>query len=286
LENFRNGTISLPYTTFSELQSFIKIKNRGFFQESILLKNENWGRKKGGISTYRKHKEIFARGRIIGARSNRKKVTKYHFDLQHPLDLSLSEFIGAFIGDGFTNTYGRSSMIQFAGDKNLDMNYFKRILIPSIKKLSPNSNPILSSKDNTLRLTIYSKELHQLLVRRFRFPAGKKTYSVTIPEEIFTNSNKLLTARCIRGIFDTDGGIIVDKRQIYKKPYLRISLKMESKKLLLQIHSFLNANGLKVNVTTGGRQIQINGAYNCRKYMQLIGFSNTRHSSKIQKMLY
>jgi len=54
LDCFRDGSISIPYKTFNELNKSLTEKD--YFLEQIILKNQNWGSVKGGITTYRKHR--------------------------------------------------------------------------------------------------------------------------------------------------------------------------------------------------------------------------------------
>ena len=209
------------------------------------------------------------------------KIPKYHFNFDMPLTPELCELIGAFIGDGFTNRYGRVYVIQFTGHAYLDREYHTKILMACVKGISPESNPILTTKENTLRLTINSKELHYLLTKRFKFPAGKKTYSVVIPDEIL-KADSLLLKRCIRGIFDTDGSVYLDKRDAFKVPYIRIGLEMVSKHLMRQIYDILRRFEINATITSDFRKIQINGVKNCKKFVETIGFSNQRHLGKIK----
>jgi intein/homing endonuclease len=279
MERFREGKISLPYKLFSELLSSLDNEDKSFFLKNILLRDPNWGRAKGGIATYQKHKYIFEKGRRLGGLK-----VKYKFDFNMALTPELCEFIGAIIGDGFTNNYNNNYKVQITGHKVLDKDYYINRLIPIVKLLSSKSNPILSQSSGALRLTLNSKELHILLTKRFNIKAGKKAYCVVMPEEIIDSKNPAFINSCIRGVFDTDGCVAFDKRQSYLKPYLRIVLQMESTELIKQIHMLLREQGINSTITKDERVIQINGVNNCRDYLRLIGFSNKRHLSKLKKI--
>lgn len=281
LERLRSGEISLPYKTFSELLHCLNGEDRNFFLKDIMLKDSMWGRAKGGISTYKKHKEIFENGRKLGCL---KLKPKYKFEYTMPLTAELCEFIGAFIGDGFTNKYDRNHIVQITGHRTLDKDYYFNKLIPMIKKLSPSSNPIISEYPDAIRLTINSKEFHLLLTKRFNMKAGKKAYSVVIPDEIVKSKDKNLINRCIRGIFDTDGCVAFDKRATYLKPYMRIVLQMRSVELMKQIHGLLKEQGINSTITKNNGSIQINGIENCKTFVESVGFSNNRHLSKLKPL--
>jgi len=271
LERFRNSAISIPYGTFIDLISYFSEEDKNYFLNKVILKDKHWGRRKGGISTYKHHKYIFEKGRKIGAEKT-SNSSKYSFKLDIPLTTRLCELIGAFIGDGFANKYGGSYMIQYTGHSKLDKEYI----------VKTNSNPIITEKDNTIRLTIYSKEFYTLLTKRFKFVPGKKAYTVTMPQEIINSKGPKLINHCIRGIFDTDGCIFTDKRKAYKSPYMRIALNMKSKNLMSQLHSLLLNQGINSTITENLDRIQINGFENCKKFIEKIGFSNKRHLDKIK----
>ena len=68
---------------------------------------------------------------------------KYDFEFNMPLSEELCEFLGCFIGDGFTNKYNRTGQTQFAGDSRFDQQYYKEIIIP--RGINRRSHPITHS---------------------------------------------------------------------------------------------------------------------------------------------
>ncbi|MFH1182382.1 MAG: LAGLIDADG family homing endonuclease [Candidatus Woesearchaeota archaeon] len=279
LERFRSGQISLPYSTFVRLLNYLGKDDAVLIKQNVYFRQTNWGRSKGGITTYSKHREIFEEGRKIAAR---RAGPKYKFNFDMLLTEQIAEFIGAFIGDGFTNYYGNSYIVQITGDSRLDRAYYSDTLIPYIKTMCPESNPIINSYNNTLRLTINSKEFHELLTQRFGFERGKKAHTVKMPREILGSNNWRIINHCIRGIFDTDGYVFFDRRKAYEIPYLRIGLQMVSKDLIQQINQLLLQQGIRSKITSKGDRIQINGLDECRKIVNTVGFSNSRHLNKLK----
>jgi len=280
LENFRNGSISIPNNTFIEFCKILNEKSRQSYSNNIILKNEKWGRSKGGKITYEKHKDIFEKGRNIASENN-----TYHIDKNIKITSDLCELIGAFIGDGFMNKYGSQRIIQITGDLKLDKEYYQNTLIPIIKNISPKSNPALKYKDNTLRLNLYSKGIYELFTQRFKMKSGKKVYTITIPAEIIDSGNYELINSCLRGIYDTDGCVAFDNRKSYAKPYIRIVLHMKSPELIKQIYKLLINQNIKATITQNIEYIQINGIEECQKFVQKVGFSNTRHLNKIKDII-
>jgi intein/homing endonuclease len=282
LEFFRNGKTTIPQPLFEKLISQLRKKEQSKIRKQVSFKDANWGRRKGGETTRRKHPQILKTGRDIARRE--RKSQQYRFPMNIELTEEIAEIIGAFIGDGFTNKYNRTGMTQFTGDAKLDYQYITQHLVRLLKKISPEVSPRIRKKENTIRLTVYSIELYHLFTERFKFPAGKKTYTVVIPKEILKAKKNIVNA-CLRGIFDTDGGIIIDKRPSYKEPYIRIHLRMMSSKLVTQIHQILQEQGINARISDDKTRIQINGVKECQKFIKRIGFSNLRHSKKSRTTL-
>ena len=136
-------------------------------------------------------------------------------------------------------------------------------------------------------VTFHSKQLFYVLIKRFCMPKGKKVYTVKIPEEILKDKNKLIYT--LRGIFDTDGCIFVDKRKTYKKLYPRIALQLTNKEIIEQINLALTSLNIKSGISKKTRgnayTIQINGFKETKKYIDIIGFSNKRHLDRIKDFL-
>ena len=107
-----------------------------------------------------------------------------------------------------------------------------------------------------------------------------------IPNEIIEFKDSRYLDRCVRGVFDTDGCVFLDKRSSYNKPYLRIGLQMESKNLIQQIYSILLDRGINARINSDSRRIQINGVENCERFIKIIGFSNKRHLDKIKNLFH
>ena len=205
------------------------------------------------------------------------------FDLNMPLSVELCEFIGAFIGDGFTNKYGRHHLVEFTGDARQDKEYL-------LNHIGKNANalfalhycPYFSKAHNGMRIRFHNKQLFQFLTERFGMPKGKKCYTVKIPNEVLVARSELLSAT-IRGIFDTDGGLYIDNRPIYRKPYLRMELHMINPPLLNQVQTHLEKVGVKSKILSGGTRLQIMGKENVSDYLKKIGFSNRRHLDRLSK---
>lgn len=205
------------------------------------------------------------------------------------LNKEICEFIGAYIGEGYLAHYGKHQyLIGISGDKKYDEDYLKNYLVSLIKRNFPSTKPRLyyRTDENTLMLRVNSKQLYDLFIK-FGFNTGKKSRNIKIPENIL--KNKEFMNATIRGIFDTDGCIFLDKREAYKKPYPRITLQLSSQKLLDQLENHLSRN-FKLYVNKNNRDgyrnyIEIYGHRHLETFLKQIGFSNKRHLDKIKMPL-
>lgn len=280
IDNYRKRILCLPEDRFNVLLNQLNESRKQYFLRLIEKRNSNWGQIIGGKKAYNINKKEFDIGR-----KNRLNQVKYNFDININLSEDLCEFIGAFIGDGFTNKYRYSYQTQITGDNLLDSDYYYNRLKPFCERLFK-IPPKITQKGGWIRLTIYSKRIFELLTKRFNFPEGKKSSSIFIPSEIYDGKEQLLNST-LRGMFDTDGGIGLDKRKSYKTPYIRINYTSNSGKLINQIHHTLLKYHIEHSIHNKEKtiMIQINGKENVRKYMSKIGFSNKRHLDKIKRFL-
>lgn len=278
LGKYRRGKHSIPSKRFHDMLNLLDSKQRTHYLNNVKQKEDNWGVRKGGIATYSNHPEIFEKGR---EKASKLKKAKYDFDIHMKLSEELCEFIGAFIGDGFTNKYGSSYMTQFTGHSKLDKAYYQNTITPIISELF--NTPSYTTYDgNTMRVNIYSKRLFEMLTQRFKLERGKKVYTTKIPREIADTKKDLLFST-IRGIFDADGCLFLDEREVYKNPYPRITFQTASDPLYQQLKNIL---GKHFNLYTSKRKnkrhyIEIYGHEQLKKWNELIGFSNKRHDASV-----
>lgn len=292
-QGYQYGDHLLSLTVFDSMLQFLSAEKQALFRKQVFTRDRNWGQKKAGDTTYSKHPEIFENGRKIAIARHRERLAKRYpnIDLKTPLSLELCEFIGAFIGDGFSYSYkNRHFQVGFSGDKCLDKNYLEERIPSLANSFYKVHHSLKTRKDsNGCELNFYSKQLYLFLTRRFGFPKGVKTYTITIPTEIMHNEEKFIFAT-IRGIFDTDGNVFIDKRKIYTCPYGRITQMTVSKSLHKQLKEFLQKHfslysAVKKQNGVPIYKITIYGNKQIRKWMQLIGFSNERHLCKIRDLL-
>jgi len=282
LSKYRNGSLTIPELVY---ENFIKNFNKEdikYFRNSITYFDENWGKIKGGKSTYLKHKQIFESGRRIANENRRKNVMRFNINLL--LTKELSYFIGLFIGDGFTNKYGHHYLLQFTGDKRKEKYYYSEIISKITSNLF-NFRPVIKEeiKTNALRVNFYSLNLYKLIVDRFKIKAGRKSKEVLIPEEIL-NSNEEILLSCIAGIYDAEGCFYFDNRENYKSPYPAIALHMNNPQLIQQISNIFLRNKIKHSYTSNYLTLYIYGKTNVSLFLSKIKLLNPKYALKIERL--
>ena len=58
LSKYRDGSLTIPKKIYEDLIKNLNENDEEYFSNNILFLDENWGRIKGGNSTYLKHKDI------------------------------------------------------------------------------------------------------------------------------------------------------------------------------------------------------------------------------------
>lgn len=290
-QKYQYGKTLLPEKLFNSMLALLPKEKQESFSPLILKKSGNWGIVKGGKNNFAKNSDkIIARLREGFQRKVASRELSEPVNFNAPLSEDLCEFIGAFIGDGCTDSYvtkqGKSKYhIQIVGNSVSDKDYLL-IKLSSIAKnvFDIDAKHYFRKYSKALNLNLYSKQLFMLLTKRFGFPIGPKTYTVKIPDKIMNSEEKFVFAT-IRGIFDTDGCVFLDQRKIYNKTYPRISLQTVSEPLFLQLKEFLSKYFplyAHHNIKRHSYCIEVYGHKQVEKWMKLIGFSNSRNLKKVK----
>jgi hypothetical protein len=285
LGNYVIGRHSIPLEIFEIIrQKYVDFEELIF--PFVLYKDLVWERRKYGLKVHEIHPDHYKKGYAALQKYERKRgQAKHKFPINTPLTADLAEFIGAYIGDGCGFKHPNTGEIGIVGNAKLDRNYLNNFIPKKISTFAKKCKICFYYRliDNSMQLKVYSQEFHNLMIQRFRFPQGKKCYTVTIPPEVWYADDYIL-AKCLRGIFDTDGGVFFDRRKVYKKPYIRIAAQLESPNLIEQMYEGLIRLGVSATISKK-HNVQINGETNCKKFLEVVGFSNKRHLSKVAYLM-
>ncbi len=206
----------------------------------------------------------------------------------------LAELFGILTGDGYIGQYQLPdrlvSSIEITGNKLKDFEYIKDFTSGIIRNLF-NIVPrfYIRGSQNTVRLIVNSKEIVSFLNEQ-GFPLGRK--GNIIPPKWITNKPKFFL-KYIRGIFDTDGYLVLKNKEGKRYPVIGIS--SISKPLLNSIKEFLNklniSSYLGTRVVNNERykkqliehKLQISGERNICLFFNKIGTSNLRNKIKYRE---
>ena len=204
----------------------------------------------------------------------------------------LAEEVGIHIGDGSMNFYlnkGKmKGLYQLRGHIKDDSEYFMNHIKNLYFKIFGLKVSIREMKnDGVLGFQVWNNELVNFK-KSLGLPLGKKG-NISIPS-IFLRNNKLKLA-VIRGLFDTDGCIYLEKRK--GKIYPRVEIRTTSSPLAYQVIKILRGVHIRATLYIIKRKnkkwkdiycISIRGLNESIKFFKLIKPKNSKHLSKFKKL--
>jgi len=218
---------------------------------------------------------------------------KSNIKLPTQMSEDLAEETGIHIGDGSMGFYRSGNKTHWSYTyccHEVDDEEYS-IYVKKLMKRIYNLDPIEDKKrkDNT-KVLRYTRKNLVLYKKNLGLPLGKKE-NIKIPKWILNNKNFKIA--CVRGIFDTDGSISIKKKYKAEPYYPVIKVSSKSKLLINQIKNILKEFGINLSMYANKRitprnpniiwAIGISGAINCRKYVNIFGFSNPKHLKKYKK---
>ena len=196
----------------------------------------------------------------------------------------LAEDVGIHISDGCMRLLRTAYMI-YSGHMIDDFPYYKHRFIPLLKELwgTKRVGWRRNTRDHTIKVAIYSKELVLFKHRILGLPLGKKV-EITIPK-YFLNDLRM-TKAILRGLFDGDGSITFKSKDGLAHTYPVMSYSSISKALMRQLHKLLREFGFQIpdklyDKKDGTLILSINGDMNYERWMNTIGFNNPKHLTKV-----
>ena len=201
----------------------------------------------------------------------------------------LAEEIGWHMGDGSMNYYNNRGMYQLRGHIEDDKLHYIQRIKPLFEKIYGVKIKLRKMKSTRVfGFQIWNNKIIDFK-QKLGLPLGKKL-ELEIPKE-FLNKKELLIA-CIRGIFDTDGGVYLEKKnnRLYPRIYIStISVKLAKQLCELLCSSGLNATYYVSNHSKGNKlisyKIEVRGIEKLHKFFQIINPQNPKHQSKYVSFL-
>jgi DNA-binding transcriptional regulator WhiA len=216
--------------------------------------------------------------------------------MQIPGNIStkLAEEVGWHIGDGSMNFYKNRGKLkgfyQLRGHIKDDREHYEIRIKPLFEKLFNIKLKIREMPSTrVIGFQIWSDDLINFK-KKLQLPLGSK-YRITIPN-IFLSKEDLKKS-VIRGIFDTDGGIYLERKN--RKLYPRLYITTISFKLSEQLLKLFDELGFRVtrysqlyNKKFNRKRsyiITIRGVEGFQRFMRLISPKNPKHINKYHLFL-
>lgn len=226
------------------------------------------GRRKGGLNSLRTHAKNKTAFKTL------KPITAPKHSAR------LAELVGILMGDGHVGLY-QTSVVT-----NSETDFQHALFVKSLFEDLFGIEASLSNQRNKKAcvITVSSKSICHFFVDQ-GIPQGNKiTLGLRIPEWIREKS--LYRKAFIRGLFDTDGCVYLDKHRYGQKVYehLGMAFANQSLPLLSFFKESLELLGLHPTQKTKFR-VFLRRREDIQRYFDLVGSSNEKHLKKVQQYL-
>lgn len=205
------------------------------------------------------------------------------------MDEYLAEETGIHIGDGSMNFYDGKGLYSLRGHRFDDEEYY-RTWIKDIYKRIYNLEISIRVWPDVIGFQKWSDKIVNFKREFLGLPLGKKR-EIRIP--VIIMNNPMFSAACIRGFFDTDGCVFLEK----KSPsfcYPRIILKSTSNSLMSQTKQILEGFGFNLCLVKHKRKeigwkdifiLETRGFKNAERWLKIIGTNNPKHKKRLLNSL-
>lgn len=192
----------------------------------------------------------------------------------------VAELLGIMLGDGCLSRSANKYTIYISGHKQDDYDYHLKNTCNLFWDIFDKKTKIGFRKDqNTLFIKFSDKTIFQQF-EVMGVPVGKKYNSLKIPSMV--NQERLLFS-FVRGLFDTDGCVVLSKQHRDVPYYPRMEITSKSEGFLSDILGRLQHAGFygSVRFQGTGYRLEIPGFHNLEKWMETIGSNNPKHLNKM-----
>lgn len=295
LQNYYKEFNRISKSNFDKICNFInenpKKILRTFGRKEVIWKNENaflgktiFGKVKNNTNECNIKYETKSNKLIIPKFLLKQKKIK----IPTIITPKLAYEIGTSLGDGCITK--RADSYTLKGNKNNEVEYYKKVIKPLIKELY-NIDVNLREYGNVYGFEIYSKDLVNFKNKVLGLPIGSKN-NCRIPKVIKVNNKEILN-ELISGLFDTDGNIYFRSQGKNRNYYPVLTISTISKYLANDVYAILKMLGFnpylfknkKINKKTPNPRYDIilNGYKNFELFNLTIGTKQIKNLNKIEK---
>jgi len=195
-----------------------------------------------------------------------------------------AELMGMMFGDGCLSRSGNKHFVYLCGHKIDDFEYHSNVTKRLFKELFDKDIKIhFRTRENTLYIKFSDAAIFNQ-IKSFGMPVGKKYANLKMPRWLHED---LFLFAFLRGLFDTDGCVVLSKQHKKIKYYPRLEIASKSKTFLLDILKKLREKGFYGSVSVKGDcyRLELPGFNNLSLWMTCIGMKNSKHIRKITPKL-
>lgn len=230
LLNWRNGSARIPYSQLV----YLSMKHGISIPDGILLVDEYshlpLAGRMGGLARLAKYGPPgTSMGRRRGGLAAIKamRLAGYSFVATRDIKIprrseQLAEFIGIILGDGSVSKY----QVCIFGRETTDSQYKFHIQKLGKELFGLNGAISLRKGQDCWRVAYSSIRLVKFFNTQGLASGSKGKYQADFPDWI--KNNQIYAIACVRGMFDTDGSVYLDRHRIGGKDYFNISVAITS----------------------------------------------------------
>ncbi len=288
LRSWRSGELTIPKNLFDKVENLYSIKIPTRSKLLIEFWHIKDAARKGAIVRQLKYGDLgTAEGRRKGGLNSLRspKLHATNFKFRKAINIpnrseDLAELIGISIGDGGITHFQVKVTLGLEKDKQYA--FFVKSLFE--KTFGLKASLLETKKDGVIEVVVSSRTLVEFLMS-CGLPIGNKIrHGIDIPEWI--KSDNKWARSCLRGIFDTDGCVYIDKHKgkagLYKS--INIAFTSASPALLLSINEVLKTEGF-VPTLTSRWSVRLRRSKDVVRFFEIIGSSNGKHLERYKQFL-
>ena len=252
-------------------QSQLETYNNVVEAISVPMKNFGTpeGRRKGGLASLITHNSK-STGFVVAKRIKRPKESK-----------TLAEFVGIMFGDGHMSKY--QAMVTTNSVTDLEHGAYVASLMQQLFGIKTRTSVKRSSR--AIDVVASSRTLVDFLHSK-GMPLGNKiSHNLSVPRWILGNVQ--YRKSFVRGLFDTDGSVYLDKHVVKGKLYRHLGCTITSyaDRLLSDIVNILVAMDFRPTNRPTQKSVFIRRQSEIHRYFKEIGTSNPKHLERYLRFI-
>lgn len=192
----------------------------------------------------------------------------------------LSELIGIVLGDGYLGNYQLRVSLSNVSDK--DYSVYVGNLVERLFSITPSY--YVRRDDNTVTVVVSSVNVIKFLQSCGLTIGHKLNNKVDIPR--WVTEEAAYSKQCLRGLFDTDGCVYLDKHNYKGRIYYNLGLSFSSSSENLLISYGMGLKKLGLHPTFSSRNsVVLRRANEIKIFFDVVGTSNPKHRKRYTEFL-